>query len=109
MQAILDKSSVTPRSHEEQRAGATTQSDDRPALLAKVLSNDASAELRRIAAWGLQEYTDTPAAVAALTNAVKHDADASVREMSAWALGDGGASDAATLSALSAALRSDAV
>lgn len=60
--------------------------DDRPALLAKVLRTDSSAKLRRIAAWGLQEYSPSPAATDALINAVTHDADAEVREMAAWSL-----------------------
>ena len=82
--------------------------DDRPILLARVLKSDTSASLRRIAAWGLQEYSSSPVAAEALAGAVRHDADAKVREMAAWALsqgepGSGGGSDA-----LLAALGSDA-
>jgi beta-lactamase regulating signal transducer with metallopeptidase domain/HEAT repeat protein len=82
--------------------------DDRPILLAKVLRTDSSASLRRIAAWGLQEYADSPIAVEALANAVRHDADAKVREMAAWALGNGGDRAGAAIDALTAALKSDA-
>jgi beta-lactamase regulating signal transducer with metallopeptidase domain/HEAT repeat protein len=109
LESIRGRSSVGTAANGKQQAGAGTQSDDRPVLLAKVLTSDTSAALRRIAAWGLQEYADVPVASAALANAVKRDADASVREMSAWALGSGGTNDATALAALGAALRGDAV
>ena len=82
--------------------------DDRPALLAKVLRTDSSASLRRIAAWGLQEYAEAPVAAAALALALKRDSDANVREMCAWALGSGDNGLSASLSALASALRNDA-
>jgi beta-lactamase regulating signal transducer with metallopeptidase domain/HEAT repeat protein len=82
-------------------------SDERPALLAKVLATDTSAELRRIAAWGLAEYADTQVAVEALSTALRRDSDPRVREMAAWALADGDHSSTA-VQALAAALRSDA-
>ena len=80
--------------------------DDRPILLARVLKADTSASLRRIAAWGLQEYADSPVASDALTNALRHDADWRVREMAAWALGESNRQPTAT-DALVAALKSD--
>jgi beta-lactamase regulating signal transducer with metallopeptidase domain/HEAT repeat protein len=80
--------------------------DDRATLLARVLKSDTSASLRRIAAWGLQEYADQQVASDALANAVRHDADWHVREMAAWALGDGGHQASGT-DALVAALKSD--
>lgn len=83
-------------------------SDDRPVLLAKVLKTDTSASLRRIAAWGLQEYADSPVATEALASALKRDADTNVREMAAWALGNGGDGSSASTSALTTALRTDA-
>jgi beta-lactamase regulating signal transducer with metallopeptidase domain len=86
--------------------GAGKDSDERPALLAKVLATDSSASLRRIAAWGLAEYADRQVATDALSNALRHDSNASVREMAAWALADGHRSSAAS-DALSAALRGD--
>ncbi|MDQ6689651.1 MAG: M56 family metallopeptidase [Gemmatimonadota bacterium] len=81
--------------------------DERPALLAKILSTDTSPTLRRIAAWGLAEYADSQVAADALASALRHDANADVREMAAWALGDANKSSAA-VEALSAALRGDA-
>ncbi len=91
---------------EPQATNAQQPPDDRPALLAKVLRSDSSATLRRIAAWGLQQYEKSSVAADALVNAVRHDADASVREMAAWSLQDydhhGG-----VVEALSAALRGD--
>jgi HEAT repeat protein len=86
---------------------AGTDSDERPALLAKVLATDKDAILRRIAAWGLAEYAQTQVAADALVNALRHDSDASVREMAAWALADANESSAGS-DALSAALRGDA-
>jgi HEAT repeat protein len=82
--------------------------DDRPILLAKVLRTDTSATLRRIAAWGLQEYTEVPVASAALAAAVRGDANESVREMAAWALGNGENGNSAAIDALTSALKSDA-
>jgi beta-lactamase regulating signal transducer with metallopeptidase domain len=87
--------------------GAQKDSDERPVLLAKVLSTDTSAALRRVAAWGLNEYADTQVATQALSNALRHDSDARVREMAAWSLAEAGRSGIAT-EALSAALRGDA-
>jgi beta-lactamase regulating signal transducer with metallopeptidase domain/HEAT repeat protein len=81
--------------------------DDRPILLAKVLRTDTSTSLRRIAAWGLSEYADSPIAAEALATALRKDADANVREMSAWALGHGDNGNAVALDALAAALHSD--
>jgi beta-lactamase regulating signal transducer with metallopeptidase domain/HEAT repeat protein len=79
--------------------------DDRPVLLAKVLSSDTSAALRRVAAWGLAEYADQTVASLALATAVRRDANESVREMAAWTLAESDHSSAAALDALSAALK----
>jgi beta-lactamase regulating signal transducer with metallopeptidase domain/HEAT repeat protein len=91
--------------HGASKAGK--DSDERPALLAKVLSTDTSAKLRRIAAWGLAEYADNEVAANALANALRRDSNAGVREMAAWALADAN-NRAPALEALSAALRGDA-
>ncbi len=84
------------------------KADDRPLLLARVLKSDTSTTLRRIAAWGLQEYADSPVAAEALQQAVRRDASAAVREMAAWALGHSDDGRAATTAALGTALKSDA-
>ncbi|MDQ6769693.1 MAG: M56 family metallopeptidase [Gemmatimonadota bacterium] len=89
------------------KRGMSKGSDERPALLAKILSTDTSPTLRRIAAWGLAEYADSQVAADALASALRHDANADVREMAAWALGDANKSSTA-VEALSAALRGDA-
>jgi hypothetical protein len=94
---------ITQQGHKA--AGKDT--DERPALLAKVLATDTSASLRRIAAWGLAEYGDRQIASDALANALRHDSDATVREMAAWALAESDHSSNA-VEALSTALRSDA-
>jgi beta-lactamase regulating signal transducer with metallopeptidase domain/HEAT repeat protein len=82
---------------------AKSDTDERPALLAKILATDADANLRRIAAWGLSEYADRQVAADALANALRSDRDASVREMAAWSLAEGEHS-AVTSQALIAAL-----
>ena len=82
-------------------------SDERPVLLARILTTDTSASLRKIAAWGLAEYADNQVAVEALARALRHDSNPSVREMAAWALADGHRSSVA-IDALSTALRGDA-
>jgi beta-lactamase regulating signal transducer with metallopeptidase domain len=81
--------------------------DERPTLLARVLLNDANAELRQIAAWGLHEYADGSVGANALATALRRDASAEVREMAAWALHDADGSGTA-FDALVAALRGDA-
>ena len=84
-----------------------SKNDDRPLLLARVLKSDTSMTLRRIAAWGLEEYADSPIAAEALQQAVRRDASATVREMAAWALGHADDGTAGTTEALVAALKSD--
>jgi HEAT repeat protein len=87
-----------------QLAGKDT--DERPVLLAKILATDTSASLRRIAAWGLNEYADHQVAAEALSKALRGDRDADVREMAAWSLSDADHSPVA-IEALTAAIRSD--
>ncbi|MEP7002767.1 MAG: HEAT repeat domain-containing protein [bacterium] len=89
-------------------AKGSKQSDDRPALLAKVLKTDTSASIRRVAAWALHEHAELPVATEALVGALRRDADWKVREMSAWALSDGGRGSSDVLNALTTALKSDA-
>ncbi|MGN6391965.1 MAG: HEAT repeat domain-containing protein [Gemmatimonadales bacterium] len=86
--------------------GDTSRSSRRAEALAKMLRSDSSAEVRRIAAWGLNDYGENHAAVEALAAALASDSDASVREMAAWSLSDAdGNSNAAT--ALGKALAQD--
>ncbi|HEX9218916.1 MAG TPA: HEAT repeat domain-containing protein [Gemmatimonadaceae bacterium] len=85
---------------------ASKDTDERPVLLARILASDTSASLRRIAAWGLNEYANRQVAAEALARALRSDRDASVREMAAWSLSDGDHSSVA-IEALVAALRSD--
>ena len=65
---------------------STADSSARASVLARILRTDTSASLRRIAAWGLQDFPRNTAAVEALVNAVRRDHSADVREMAAWAL-----------------------
>ena len=80
--------------------------DERPVLLARILATDTSSSLRRIAAWGLNEYADRQVGAEALAKALLGDRDASVREMAAWSLADANRSSVA-IDALTAALRKD--
>lgn len=88
-----------------QKAGK--DSDERPVLLARILATESNPSLRRIAAWGLEDYAHKQVAAEALATALRRDADASVREMAAWALADANRSGIA-VDALVAALRGDA-
>ncbi|PYO77664.1 MAG: hypothetical protein DMD63_10175 [Gemmatimonadetes bacterium] len=67
---------------------AAKDTDERPVLLARILTNDTSASLRRIAAWGLNDYANRQVAAEALAKALRSDRDASVREMAAWSLSE---------------------
>ena len=69
--------------------------DERIRALALTLRSDSSANVRRIAAWGLNRFADDAEAVDALVAAADHDRDAEVREMAVWALANGSRSSAA--------------
>jgi beta-lactamase regulating signal transducer with metallopeptidase domain/HEAT repeat protein len=84
-QAAEPSSAAEPPS----RRAAEPPSGDRIGTLARTLRTDPSAEVRRIAAWGLENYARNDTATAALVWALQNDADAGVREMSAWALSNG--------------------
>jgi beta-lactamase regulating signal transducer with metallopeptidase domain/HEAT repeat protein len=77
----------------------------RSALLIEILRTDSSASLRKVAAWGLEQFGDEEGVAEALSYALGHDADASVREMSAWALE--AADGEQGVSALASAVRGD--
>ncbi|HET8650851.1 MAG TPA: M56 family metallopeptidase [Gemmatimonadales bacterium] len=89
------RSAAAPEKAERLVSSSSQPSADRVSALVHTLQSDPSASIRRVAAWGLAEFTDSTAAMKALLAAVQSDSDASVREMAAWALGnssnDGGA------------------
>jgi len=74
-----------------------------PALI-RVLRQDASPNVRRVAAWALGNL-EARDGVSALIDALARDSDARVREMSAWALGN--IEDRRAVPALGTALRGD--
>jgi len=78
----------------------------RATVLARLVRTDASAEVRRVAAWGLQQYIDTSVAFEALVAALATDKDPEVREMAAWALASARRNTTAG-AALAKALRDD--
>ena len=75
-----------------------------PALI-RVVRQDNSPAVRRVAAWALGKL-EAREAIDALSEALARDADVRVREMSAWALGN--IEDRRSIVALSAAIRGDA-
>lgn len=85
----------------------STDSSARAAVLVRVLRTDSAASVRRIAAWGLNDFTDDASVVSALAAAVREDRSATVREMAAWALAYARRDDRAE-GALVSAVRSDA-
>jgi HEAT repeat protein len=76
--------------------------DDRATMLITVLRTDSSAELRRVAAWGLRQYAERPEVSRALAEALRRDGETTVREMCAWALGDGRGDETATAALIEA-------
>jgi beta-lactamase regulating signal transducer with metallopeptidase domain/HEAT repeat protein len=82
------------------------QPSQRAEILAKLLRTDSSASVRRIAAWGLNDFGDVRVAVEALIQAVTGDRDGTVREMAAWSLAEADDEPAAS-AALGKALRTD--
>ncbi len=88
------------------RDASAANDDERAAVLARALKTDANAEVRRVAAWGLQRYARVDVALDALISAVNGDTDHAVREMAAWALASARRSSAAA-GALADAIRKD--
>jgi len=91
--ATRDSQPVSAVVHVASQASGPVSHDSSPdpkraEILAQTLRGDASAAVRRMAAWGLQRYADAGVAIDALVAAVSGDKDANVREMSAWALAD---------------------
>jgi HEAT repeat protein len=74
-------------------------------LLIRVIQQDNSPAVRRVAVWALGNL-EAKEAVSALSGTLAHDADGRVREMSAWALGN--IEDRSGIPALGAAIRGDA-
>jgi beta-lactamase regulating signal transducer with metallopeptidase domain len=93
---------------ERVRAAASQSADSsarRWTLLISILHSDSSASLRKVAAWGLEQFQDEDPVRSALAVALRHDSDAEVREMAAWALEGAEGDNVAT--ALSDAVRED--
>jgi len=90
-----------------QQGQQVQQADDRPALLMRVLRSDTSAALRRVAAWGLEQFAGRDTVARALADALRRDSSAEVRETAAWALSDSDGRGE-SLAALIEALRRDA-
>lgn len=80
---------------EPPRSRVAAPSGDRVGALVHALTTDPNGSIRRVAAWGLADFTDSTAALNALVAAVQSDSDASVREMAAWALGNAPSGSAA--------------
>jgi beta-lactamase regulating signal transducer with metallopeptidase domain/HEAT repeat protein len=89
------------------KQGAQSDTDQRPVLLARILATDADPSIRRIAAWGLNEYADHAIVAEALAKALRNDRDTGVREMAAWSLADADHSSIATEALIAALHDSD--
>jgi HEAT repeat protein len=83
----------SPRAAINSAAVDETQYDDAdqarsgsPDVLARVLLTDSSAQVRRVAAWGLKQHVGVPVAIQALREAATGDRDARVRAMATWAI-----------------------
>jgi len=74
-------------------------------LLISIMRSDSSASLRKVAAWGLEQFHDEDPVRGALATTLRHDSDVEVREMAAWALEGVEGDNVAT--ALSDAVRED--
>jgi len=90
---------------EQAREPSADSSARRWTLLISILRSDSSASLRKVAAWGLEQFHDEDPVRGALATALRHDSDAEVREMAAWALEGVEGDNVAT--ALSDAVRED--
>jgi beta-lactamase regulating signal transducer with metallopeptidase domain/HEAT repeat protein len=103
-----DVNALAVRAVPSVRIGRVSPADSsaRASVLAKILRSDTASSLRRIAAWGLRDFTDNDAALSALLDAARRDASADVREMSAWALSDA-ADHANVATALAEILRTE--
>lgn len=100
--------SMTAAIRDHLRATPTQGADSsarRWALLISILRSDSSASLRKVAAWGLEQFHDEDPVRGALATALRHDSDTEVREMAAWALEGAEGDNVAT--ALSDAVRED--
>ena len=92
-------------SREQAREPSADSSVRRWTLLISILRSDSSASLRKVAAWGLEQFHDEDPVRGALATALRHDSDAEVREMAAWALEGAEGDNVAT--ALADAVRED--
>lgn len=101
----LDMRSVVSNALPQQLQQGTA--DQRSELLVKVLRSDTSAALRRVAAWGLQQYAEHSDVSKALVDALRRERDTDVREMIVWALANAD-DNAEVLGALSSTLKQDA-
>jgi beta-lactamase regulating signal transducer with metallopeptidase domain/HEAT repeat protein len=106
-------SEARPQAKAEDTRDADADSDvrheandaQRAQILAKSLRTDSEVEVRRVAAWGLLQYSDQEVAAKALAEAVAQEADEDVREMATWALAN--SHTPAAVAAIDAAFRRD--
>ncbi|MEP7346747.1 MAG: HEAT repeat domain-containing protein, partial [Gemmatimonadaceae bacterium] len=107
LEAAAEGSLRTSLNAAQQSGSEKGKTDERARLLMNILKTDTSANLRRIAAWGLSDHADESGVAAALADALRKDANADVREMAAWALAESHR-ERVSIDALIAAAKSDA-
>ena len=99
------KETSTQAKEKDDEATQEANEVQRVQVLAKTLRSDPDAEVRRVAAWGLQNHGDNDVAVQALADALAREQDVDVREMATWALAESHSPAAAA--AIEAAFRRD--
>jgi beta-lactamase regulating signal transducer with metallopeptidase domain/HEAT repeat protein len=104
-QPAQPKQPSEPAREASDEATEEAKETQRVQVLARTLRNDPDAEVRRVAAWGLQNHGDNDVAVQALVDALTREQDVDVREMATWALAESHGQVAIT--ALEAAFRRD--
>ncbi len=102
----LDRDAAAVNPQTLQAIAQDTGRSDRAGILINVLRSDSSANLRRVAAWGLSRSAERADVAAALAIALRRDANNAVREMSAWSLAHGAERQEA-VDALAEAVRRD--
>jgi beta-lactamase regulating signal transducer with metallopeptidase domain len=103
--ADKDRNQEREKDRDQDVTTTGTKGAQRAEVLAKSLRTDSDADVRRVAAWGLERYAGNETAARALVDALAKDESKDVREMAAWALAE--SRSATTVTALGNAFLRD--